>query len=205
MVSEGDIGTPGRRLDDAGSTRAAVRADTHLVSYDMACEDGQTMPRSDAYFRGLADQAVSAAGFVEPPVELERIAAYLAVPIVDVTLPTWFTAALIHQDGLPTIVLNTRKEPLTRQTALGHELGHLLILMDDVTASYPKDSQREHREAELIGDELVLPEPLVREQAQKWFNDFRYLARLFAVSENRMLDRMQRSGIIRKRGIVWDY
>lgn len=161
--------------------------------------------RSDAYFRSLAEQAVRAAGIIEPPVELERIAAHLAVPLAHISLPAWFTAAIINQDGMPVIVLNTRKEPGARLAALGHELGHLLILMDDVAASYPKDVEREHREAQLVGDELVLPEFMVRDQAQKWFNDFRYLARLFGVSENRMLDRMQQLGIIRKRGVIWDY
>ena len=169
-------------------------------------EEGQTVPaRSDAYFRNLAEQAVKEAGFIEPPVELDRIAANLGIPVVDVDLPLWFTAALIDQDGMPVVVLNTRKEHATRVQALGHELGHVLILMADVSASYPKNDEREHREAQLVGEQLELPEFMIREQAQKWFNDFRYLARLFGVSEVRMLDSMQQLGIIRKRGVIWDY
>ena len=47
---------------------------------------------------------------------------------------------------------------------------------------------------------------MVAEQARLWFNDFRYLARLFGVSEEQMLERMREMGLINgPQGVVWDY
>jgi len=47
---------------------------------------------------------------------------------------------------------------------------------------------------------------LVRDQAAKWFNDHRYLARLFGVPEQRMLDKLRDLGIVKSHGsIFWDY
>ena len=46
---------------------------------------------------------------------------------------------------------------------------------------------------------------MVVEQARKWFNDYRYLARLFGVSESDMMEKMRDLGLIKSRGVVWDY
>ncbi|GAB4287192.1 MAG: hypothetical protein Kow0067_11830 [Coriobacteriia bacterium] len=161
--------------------------------------------RTDAYYRSLAEETVRGAGIEEPPVPLERIAESLGVPIVRHALPLWFSAALIYEDGMPTILLNTEKEPQTQRDATGHVLGHLIVLMHDQSASYPRDTGLDHHDADVVGADLEVPEFLVREQAQKWFNDYRYLARLFGVSEKRMLDKMQGMGLIKSRGIIWDY
>jgi hypothetical protein len=56
-----------------------------------------------------------------------------------------------------------------------------------------------------MADEFEMPAFLVRDQAQKWFNDYRYLAGLFAVDENRMFERMRDLGLIKSYGILWDY
>jgi hypothetical protein len=46
---------------------------------------------------------------------------------------------------------------------------------------------------------------MVKEQARKWFNDYRYLARLFGVTEGEMLSKMRMLGLIKSHGIMWDY
>lgn len=160
---------------------------------------------TDAYYRALAEDVIKKAGIEEPPVPIDEIATFLGVPIMRLDLPAWFTAALIYEDGMPNVLLNTVKEPVTQRAGLGHVLGHLLILLADVSESFPKGSSHDHHEADVIAEALEVPESMVRDQAQKWFNDYRYLARLFGVTENRMLDRMQQMGIIKKRGIIWDY
>jgi hypothetical protein len=50
-----------------------------------------------------------------------------------------------------------------------------------------------------------MPEYLVREQAGKWFNDYRYLARLFGVSESDMMAKMRDLGLMKAHGMSWDY
>ena len=62
-----------------------------------------------------------------------------------------------------------------------------------------------HEEAEFISLEMMTPEFMVRDQAQKWFNDYRYLAGLFGVEETRMFEAMRDIGVIKSKGVVWDY
>ncbi len=161
--------------------------------------------RSDRYYEELAERAVRDAGITEPPVPVPAIAEHLGIPIMRVEFPPWFTAALVAEDGMPAILLNVAKDRPIQDAAIGHLLGHLLIVLDDPSTGYPRDTAMTHREADTISAELVTPSFMVREQAAKWFNDYRYLARLFGVSEKRMLEKMQSLGLIKTRGIIWDY
>lgn len=161
--------------------------------------------RSDTYYRDLAATAVRQAGIEEPPVSIQLVAARLGVPIVETPMPLWFTSALIYEDGMPAILLNSSREPHIQVAGLGHALGHLLLVIDDSSAGYPKDGLTYHRDADLVAEELETPSFMVIDQAQKWFNDYRYLARLFGVSEKRMLEKMGALGIIKNRGLMWDY
>lgn len=161
--------------------------------------------RTDAYYRQLAEKAVRDAGIEEPPVPVAAIAERMGVPIFRVAFPHWFTGMLVHEDGMPLIVLNAVKDCTTQDAAIAHLLGHILILLDDVSERYPRGELESHRAADVLAEELVVPGFMVIEQAAKWFNDYRYLARLFGVSEKRMLEKMQALGLIKLRGILWDY
>jgi Zn-dependent peptidase ImmA (M78 family) len=151
------------------------------------------------------ENELRAAGFLEPPVSIEAVAQHLGVPIRESVLPLWFTAALIYEDGLPTILLNNTRPPQVQRAGLGHLLGHILIVMETPGAHYPRDSQPEHEAADYISAEMETPEFMVRDQAQKWFNDYRYLAGLFGVTELRMFEAMRDLGIIQSKGVIWEY
>ena len=161
--------------------------------------------RSDAYYRQLVEDELRAAGIAEPPVALEAVAEHLGIPIRAIPLPIWFTAALIYEDGLPAILLNASRPLLVRQAGLGHVLGHILVVLHDAGEAYPRDRENVHRVAEMMSEEFMTPGYLVRDQAQKWFNDYRYLAGLFGVPESRMFEAMRDLGLIKSRGVVWDY
>lgn len=160
--------------------------------------------RTDTYFRGLAADAVAGAGIAEPPVDVELVAQSLGVPIRRISLPGFFRGAAINEDGMPVVVLNAAYPGSRQREALAHLLGHVLVVMDG--GSYPRNSTFEHAEADAIGHELILPAEMVKSQSRLWFNDYRYLSRLFAVDEGAMLERMRELGIIKgPRGISWDY
>ena len=161
--------------------------------------------RSDAYYRQLVESELRAAGVTEPPVALEAVAEHLGIPIRAINLPIWFTAALIYEDGLPAILLNASRPMLVRQVGLGHVLGHILVVLDDGDATYPRGREDNHRVADMLATEFLTPGYLVRDQAQKWFNDYRYLAGLFGVPESQMFEAMRDLGLIKSRGVVWDY
>lgn len=152
----------------------------------------------------MVESELKAAGFEEPPVSIEAVAAHLGVPIREFELPLWFTAALIHEDGLPAILLNSTRPPAIRRAGLAHLIGHILIVMDTPGAHYPRDSEQ-HDVADFVAAELETPEFMVRDQAQKWFNDYRYLAGLFGVTELRMFEAMRDLGIIKSKGVIWEY
>lgn len=162
-------------------------------------------PRDAAYYRKLVEDELRAAGLLEPPVAVEVVAAHLGVPVRQLALPLWFTSALIYEDGLPAILLNSSRPIAARRAGLGHLLGHLLVVINDPAERYPRDTDDEHAAAALIAAEFETPEFMVRDQAQKWFNDYRYLAGLFGVTEERMFDSMRRLGLIKSKGVLWEY
>jgi hypothetical protein len=161
--------------------------------------------RSDAHYRGLVEAQMRHAGIVEPPVSVDDAAAILGVPIMTVAFPAWFTGAIVLEDGMPVVMLNASSTSEGRRAALAHMVSHILMRIDDPATPYPRDMQSEHRLADMMAEEFVMPEFLVREQAGKWFNDYRYLARLFGVSESDMMTKMRDMGLIKARGMVWDY
>ena len=161
--------------------------------------------RTDAYYRKLAEDALRNAGIVEPPVSLALLAESFALPVRSYNLPSFFSGAIVYDEGMPLIVLNTSREEWVRRDSLAHLLGHLLIILDDPEGRFPRNAVFEHHEADVVAEELVVPTFMVTEQARKWFNDYRYLARLFGVSEGDMLEKMRDLGLIQDRGIYWDY
>lgn len=161
--------------------------------------------RTEATFRDIAAQAIVNLGCMEPPVPIDELVAAQGIPVRSVGLPDFFTGALVYEDGLPVIMLNSNRPEPERRLALAHMLGHVLIVMNGLSSTYPRDTGS-HSEAEVVASELMLPSQMVIEQSRLWFNDYRYLARLFGVSEEQMLERMRAMGLVRgPAGVLWEY
>lgn len=161
--------------------------------------------KSDVYLRTMAETALQRAEVVEPPVAIEAVLERLGIPVRPVSLPRFFKAATVYEDGMPAMIVNWAHSEIVRRDALAHMLGHILLVLDDTQESFPRNA-KDHREADVLATELVLPAYLVKEQSRVWFNDHRYLARLFGVDERRMLDRMTDLGIIRAgQSVRWDF
>lgn len=161
--------------------------------------------RTDAYYKQLADDAIDKAGVAEPPIPVASLADRFGIPVRMVDFPVFFSGAIVNEDGLPVILLNTNKDEPSQRAALAHLVGHVLIVLGDPEIGYPRNTKMEHTDADLVADELVMPSSMVSDQAAKWFNDHRYLARLFAVEEGEMMRKMMELGIIKQHGIMWDY
>jgi Zn-dependent peptidase ImmA (M78 family) len=161
--------------------------------------------RTQAYFMKVAEDALAGAGVFEPPVPVTKIIESLGVPIVPVNLPNFFTAATVSTDGLPAMIVNYVQPEPVRREALAHMLSHLLLMLDDPANGFPRD-KGDHNDANMLARELTMPSKMVIDQSRLWFNDFRYLARLFGVGEAAMLERMRELGIVNnQQGIRWDY
>jgi hypothetical protein len=162
------------------------------------------MLRTEAYFKQIAEDALTLVGVSEPPVPIDDVVASLCIPIRPVTLPPFFTAAAIYEDGLPVMVVNSARPELEVRYALAHMLGHVLLLLADNAEAFPR-SNYDHSAADKVGRELIMPTGLVIEQSRMWFNDYRYLSRLFGVTEGQMLERMRDLHLIRNHGINWEF
>ena len=161
--------------------------------------------RTQAYYRRVAEEALAKAGVTDPPVPVTQVVESLGIPVIPVNLPQFFTAATVSDCGLPTMLVNYARPEHERQLALAHMLGHMLLLLDDPQNQFPRDAY-DHAEADRVAHELVMPSVMVVEQSRLWFNDYRYLARLFGVGEAAMLDRMRHLGIVNdQQSIRWDY
>ena len=162
-------------------------------------------PQNEAYYRRIAEEALVAAGVTDPPVPVADIVASIGVPILPVNLPQFFTGAIIAEDGALVFVVNYAKPEHERRRALAHMLGHVLLSRADVEGGYPRRAA-EHREADIVAHEITMPMVMVIDQSRLWFNDYRYLARLFGVGEGAMLERMRELGIVENQQPVrWDY
>ena len=160
--------------------------------------------KTDAYYRTIADEALRKTGIAEPPIAVEAVAERLGIPVRLVHLPAFFSGATVNEDGMPVLVLNSALDELGRRKQLAHLLGHVLVVLDDPHAGYPRNSP-DHHQADVIADELIVPSWVLVEQAAKWFNDYRYLARLFGVTESEIVSRMRELGLMKAHGLVWDY
>lgn len=161
--------------------------------------------RSEAYYAKIAAAALERAETNDPPVPLRSIIASFGIPVRPVSLPDFFTAATVHEDGLPVMVVNSAKPEQEQRAALAHMLAHVLLVLEGETDAYPKDTQ-EHVEADRLARELVMPRGMVTEQSRMWFNDHRYLARLFGVDETEMVQRMRELGLLKnKPDSPWDF
>jgi Zn-dependent peptidase ImmA (M78 family) len=161
--------------------------------------------RTDAYYKTIASSALRQSGIVEPPVAIESVAGRFGIPVKLVHMPAFFSGAMVYEDGMPTIVLNSVLDDNAKRRYLAHLLSHVLLVLEDPETGYPRNQEFVHKEADIVADELLLPADMVAEQAGKWFNDYRYLARLFGVTEHEMLVKMGRLGLMRARSVVWDY
>ena len=161
--------------------------------------------RTEQFYRKIAEDALAEIGCVEPPVPVGELVASLGIPIRGVSLPSFFTAATIYEDGLPVMVVNLARPEIERRRALAHMTGHVLLALSNDGDPYPR-LEGSHKEAELVGRDLMMPTTMVLDQARTWFNDYRYLSRLFGVTEGTMLERMRELGLVRdQNGAIWDF
>lgn len=151
-----------------------------------------------AYYCQKAEALVRKYGFIDPPVDLRKIAADLGIEIVEMTLPSWFFGVLINMNGDFYIALNKAMPDYRKNFTLAHEIAHYELHGSEL--AYMKNCKRDyfHREADVFAAELCMPTFMVKKEAEKWYKDWRYLAHLFGVSETAMVRKMQEIGLLRE-------
>ena len=147
--------------------------------------------------RRQAEALVKDFGFDQPPIDMRKIADGLGIEIIEMTMPTWFFGVLINLKGDFYIALNKGMPDHRKNFTLAHEIGHYQLHGTEL--AYMKNCKRDyfHREADVFAAELCMPTEMVKAEAKKWYNDYRWLAQQFAVSETAMVRKMRELGILK--------
>lgn len=153
---------------------------------------------TDAHYCDRAADLVKQFEFKAPPIDLRAICDELKIEIVEMTLPSWFFGVLVNVEGDYYVTLNKAMPEYRKQFTLAHEIAHHQLHSGEL--AYMKNCKRDyfHRDADIYAAELCMPSFLVKNEAQKWYNDYRYLAKSFGVSETAMVRKMQDIGILRQ-------
>jgi len=155
------------------------------------------------YIRKQADELLEKIEVEGPPVDVKLIAEKLGIEIVEMTLPTWFFGTLLNIKGSYYVVINRLMPETRKKFTLAHEIAHYALHGDKLC--YMKNCKRDyfHREADAFAAELCMPSAMVKKEARNWFNDYKFLARIFEVSEVAMVRKMQELGLIKGTDYTW--
>jgi Zn-dependent peptidase ImmA (M78 family) len=155
------------------------------------------------YLRKQAGKLIEESGADSPPINLAGIAGKLGIEIIEMTLPTWFFGTLLNIQGSYYIVVNRLMPETRKRFTLAHEIAHYALHEDKLC--YMKNCKRDyfHREADAFAAELCMPSEMVKKEARAWFNDYKFLARIFNVSEVAMVRKMQEIGLIQGSDYAW--
>ncbi len=148
-------------------------------------------------YRQQAEALAQQFGYMEPPVDVRAIAEGLGIEIIEMTLPNWFFGVLVNIEDEFYISLNKGMPDHRKNFTIAHEIAHHQLHGEELT--YMKNVKRDyfHREADVYAAELCMPSEMVRAEAQKWCGDYRFLAKLFSVSETAMVRKLQELKILR--------
>lgn len=141
----------------------------------------------------------------EPPVDVREIAGRMGIEIMEMSADTWFYGMLTRYNDDLYIVVNKMMPETKKRFTIAHELGHYRLHYHDMAYQRRPDKEHYHREADAFAVELCIPTPLIKREAYKWYNDHRYLANLFGVSEPLMIKKMEELNLIPKGKFNWVY
>lgn len=147
-------------------------------------------------YRQEAEALAREFGYSSPPVDVRQIADGLGIEIVEMTLPNWFFGALINLKEEFYIALNKGMPDHRKVFTIAHEIAHFRLHGGEL--AYMKNAKREyfHREADVFAAELCMPTAMVKAEARKWCNDYRFMAQIFGVSETAMVRKLQELDIL---------
>ena len=148
-------------------------------------------------YRQKAEALAQQFGYKEPPVDVRMIAEGLGIEIIEMTLPTWFFGVLVNIKDEFYISLNKGMPEHRKNFTIAHEIAHHQLHGEEL--AYMKNAKRDyfHREADVYAAELCMPSDMVRAEAQKWCNDYRFLAKIFGVGETAMVRKLQELQLLR--------
>lgn len=168
--------------------------------------------------RRSAEQLVERLRLQAPPIDVDRIAEVLGLPVVVMPLPSDTSGLLITKAGRSYVCVRSSDPRYRQRFTLAHELGHHHLRHQFQPGDHVHVdrgnfiSQRGARaaagidvkeiEANQFAASLLMPEMLLKPRAEAlgapdlWDHDVEYLAREFDVSEQAMTIRLTALGLL---------
>ena len=143
----------------------------------------------------------------EPPVDLDRVAAHMMIPIINWAFPDALSALVVNTEaGGAVIGVNRAHHPHRRRFSIAHELAHAVLRhratyyleFHDYVSPLGEATQhhdREEREANKFAAALLMDSRWLRRDVKAGFNDALTLAARYRVSEEAMSYRLANLGL----------
>jgi Zn-dependent peptidase ImmA (M78 family) len=150
------------------------------------------------FCRGQARQLLAQVGAEAPPVDVERVAQLLGLKVRQASRARGYHGKLLQQRM--EIEVNRKIDRRQRRFAVAHEVGHYVLGHTPVVAVFNERSsidpyQANEWQADSFAAELLMPEAWLRSRATPK-PDYRSLAELFDVSDERMFARLEQLGLL---------
>ncbi|MDP2211884.1 MAG: ImmA/IrrE family metallo-endopeptidase [Candidatus Aquicultor sp.] len=157
------------------------------------------------HIKEQANNLIKECNITKLPVDVRGIAYRLGIEVVEMSTDSWFYGMLTRYHDDFYIVINKMMPESRKRFTIAHELGHYKLHNDDLGYQRSPDKDHYHREADVFALELCIPTSLLKQEAYSWFNDHKFLADLFNVSEVLMVKKMEDLELIPKGKHNWDY
>lgn len=157
------------------------------------------------YIKDQAQAIIEEFAIVELPIDVREIARRLGIDIIEMSVDGWFYGMLTRYSEDLYIVVNKMMPETRKRFAIAHEIGHYQLHNRDLSYQRSPDKEHYHREADVFALELCVPTPFIKREAYNWFNDHKFLANLFGVSEALMVKKMEDLDLIPKGKFNWNY
>jgi Zn-dependent peptidase ImmA (M78 family) len=148
-------------------------------------------------------QILSKLNIQSPPVPIERVAELFSLKVVHYSkFPDSISGAIIQQDDLNAIGINSNHATVRQRFSMAHELGHYLLGHDstkiiDDTFDIPTDKEQQ---ANKFAAELLIPFDFLKNDIESHSHEYDIpaLAKRYEVSEQAMSIRLLETGFIKK-------
>lgn len=157
------------------------------------------------HIKEQANSLIKEFNITKLPVDVRKIAGRLGIDIVEMSTDSWFYGMLTRYHDDCYIVINKMMPESRKRFAIAHEIGHYKLHIDDLGYQRSPDKEHYHREADVFALELCIPTSLLKQEAYSWYNDHKFLADMFNVSEALMVKKMEDLELIPKGKFSWNY
>ena len=152
------------------------------------------------YIQTISEKALASIEYKEAPIPIEKIAEKFGLKVVEFDFPDSIPGVLRIDKGV--IGVNKNNHKVRRRFTIAHELGHFLLEHSnrketDIIDEGSDQHILEEREANSFASQILMPEQVIRKEAEMKTLNIKALATKFDVSEQALTIRLLMLGLIK--------